>query len=279
VTDATPAPVEASAERARPSDGAGVDVKVPDPTEAKPVAAGLGLSSTTPKVGDVLEAVVRVRTAVGWHIYDLDGPSPYTNTELELVLPEGLELVGEWRRPPSKPYQSGARIWEGDVRFVHAVRVVSAPEAGAEVLCNVAYQVCDLELCHPPTTVEVTAEFASGDTESAAAADPWTPHRKTRVLYAGSAGGHRERVFGAFLAEHFDTSGAIPLEELSVATAREYDVVIVDWKSLYGCDGYGERGNGLFSAPIELGPEFTKPFIALTYVGTQVRRDYKLDWL
>ncbi|MDH3592381.1 MAG: hypothetical protein OER88_10910 [Planctomycetota bacterium] len=110
-------------------------------------------------------------------------------------------------------------------------------------------------------------------------ADPWAPHRKLKVLYAGKEGGSREKAFGAFLQKHFDTSAAIPLGKLSMDTAKDYDVVIVDWVSQYGNDGYAKRERSLFSSPIRLGPEFTKPFIAMTYVGTQVRGGYKLDWL
>jgi len=110
-------------------------------------------------------------------------------------------------------------------------------------------------------------------------ADPWAPHRKLKVLYAGKEGGSREKAFAAFLKEHFDDSATLPLEKLSMETAKDYDVVIVDWVSQYGNDGYPKRGNSLHGAPARLGEEFTKPFIAMTYVGTQVRAGYKLDWL
>jgi hypothetical protein len=110
--------------------------------------------------------------------------------------------------------------------------------------------------------------------------DPaWAPHRALRILYAGSPGGHREKVFAEFLGRWFDGSGTIPLEELSMATAADYDVVIVDWVSQYGNDGYPARDNSLFSAPIRLAPDFTRPIVAMTYVGTQVRPGQKLDWL
>lgn len=107
----------------------------------------------------------------------------------------------------------------------------------------------------------------------------WAPHRSLKVLYAGKANGHREKVFGAFLREWFDGSTTLPLEKLSMQTAAPYDVVIVDWVSQYGCDGYPKRDNSLFSAPIALDADFTKPIIAMTYVGTNVRRTRKLDWL
>ncbi|MEM7201767.1 MAG: hypothetical protein AAF628_15980 [Planctomycetota bacterium] len=106
----------------------------------------------------------------------------------------------------------------------------------------------------------------------------WKPHRSLDVLYAGKTDGHREKVFGEFLNIWFDRSATIPLEDLSTETAADYDVVIVDWMSRYGCDGYPERTR-LNSAPANLDANFTKPIIAMTYVGTQVRRDYKLDWL
>jgi len=109
--------------------------------------------------------------------------------------------------------------------------------------------------------------------------DAWANYRSLKVLYAGKAGMHRDKVFGEFLKKHFDKSATIPLEKLSMKTAADYDVVIVDWVSQYGNDGYPKRDNRLFSAPTDLGPEFTKPFIAMTYVGTQVRGRYKLDWL
>ena len=64
-----------------------------------------------------------------------------------------------------------------------------------------------------------------------------------------------------------------------MATAANHDVVIVDWVSQYGNDGYPKRDNSLFSAPTTLGPGFTRPTIAMTYVGTQVRSGQKLDWL
>ncbi len=109
--------------------------------------------------------------------------------------------------------------------------------------------------------------------------DPWSPHRSLKILYAGKQDGHREKVFAAFLGKWFDQSATIPLERLSTTTAADYDLVIVDWVSQYGNDGYPSRDNSLFGAPTTLGPDFTKPMISMTYVSTQVRRGYKLDWL
>ena len=110
-------------------------------------------------------------------------------------------------------------------------------------------------------------------------AQAWQSHRSLRVLYAGWPGGARERAFADFLHRWFDKVGVIDLATLSMQTAADYDVVIADWCSQYGNDGYPKRDNSLFSAPVALGPEFSKPLIAMDYVSSQVRSQYKLDWL
>ena len=107
----------------------------------------------------------------------------------------------------------------------------------------------------------------------------WSPHRSTRVLYAGWPGGSREKAFEPFLKQWFDHVGVIDLEQLSVATAKDYDVVIADWCSQYGNDGYPKRENSLFSPKVELGDDFTRPVIAMDYVSTALRGQHKLDWL
>lgn len=131
------------------------------------------------------------------------------------------------------------------------------------------------------TTVLLLAVLAAMPTTAAAQddTDAWTPNRGLKVLYAGKEDGHREKAFAAFLKKWFDQSATIPMSELSMKTAKDYDVVIVDWVSQYGNDGYAARENRLFSPPIKLGPEFTKPMISMTYVSTRVRSGYKLDWL
>lgn len=109
--------------------------------------------------------------------------------------------------------------------------------------------------------------------------DGWAKNRATRVLYAGWPDGSREKAFAPFLREWFDTVGVIGLATLSKQTAEEYDVVIADWCSQYGNDGYPKCENSLYSAPVSLGADFTKPVIAMAYVSSNLRRNHKLDWL
>lgn len=107
----------------------------------------------------------------------------------------------------------------------------------------------------------------------------WQPHRATKVLYAGWPDGSREKAFAEFLEQWFDTVGILDLAKLTVETARDYDLVIADWGSQYGNDGYPKRDNSLFSAPAKLGDDFTKPVIAMDYVASHLRGGHKLDWL
>ena len=122
------------------------------------------------------------------------------------------------------------------------------------------------------------ANGAGADVIGADAA-AWTPHRATKVLYAGWPGGSREAAFRAFLERHFDHTSVIDLAKLTPATAKGFDVVIADWCSQYGKDGYSKREDRLFSAPIDLPDDFDVPVIAMDYVSTNLRSQRKLDWL
>lgn len=123
--------------------------------------------------------------------------------------------------------------------------------------------------------------FAPAMAQAPDAADTaaWAPHRSTRVLYAGWPDGSREQAFVPFLQQWFDKVGVISLEKLSVATARDYDVVIADWCSQYGNDGYPKREDSLFMPRVAIGDEFTRPVIAMDYVSASLRGQHKLDWL
>lgn len=107
----------------------------------------------------------------------------------------------------------------------------------------------------------------------------WQQHRATKVLYAGWPQGSREAAFRAFLERHFDTVQVMDLAKLTKAAAESFDVVIADWSSQYGKDGYPKRENSLFSAPIDLTDDFAVPVIAMDYVSSNLRSNRKLDWL
>jgi hypothetical protein len=130
-----------------------------------------------------------------------------------------------------------------------------------------------------PFCLAALAAHRSPAQEPAATDPAWQPHRAIRVLYAGWPGGSRERAFDGFLRQWFDQVGICDLAALTAEKAQDFDVVIADWCSQYGNDGYPKRESSLFTAPVQLGPEFTKPVLAMDYVSSQLRRGFKLDWL
>src|SRR5262245_10131567 len=107
----------------------------------------------------------------------------------------------------------------------------------------------------------------------------WAPHRSTKVPFAGWAGGQRELAFVDFLTQWFDVVDAMQLEKLDEKTVGDHAVVIADWASQYGNDGYPARENSLHSPHITLSERFTKPVIAIDYVSSRLWPRGKLDWL
>ena len=129
-------------------------------------------------------------------------------------------------------------------------------------------------LASVPTRTSAS-EDAPGKPDPSSQSASWAEHRSTRVLYAGFEGGSRWKSFEGFLSQWFDTVGTLPLADLDEKTAAGYDVIITDWTSHYGNDGYSEERAPF---PKQLGPGFARPVIALDYTGARLRRD-KIDWL
>ncbi len=110
------------------------------------------------------------------------------------------------------------------------------------------------------------------------AEDAWAPHRKLKILYAGDLEGSRAKVFDEFLKEWFDQVQSIDLTKLDKQSAEPFDVVIADWKSQYGNDGF-EKPQGLHGTPTQLGLDFDKPIITMDYLAEGLRSEDKLNWL
>src|SRR5262249_44196130 len=61
-----------------------------------------------------------------------------------------------------------------------------------------------------------------------------------KVLYAGNPGSDRERDFKGFLETNFARVGTASYETFQEKDARDYDVVILDWTSIYPRDESGK---------------------------------------
>jgi hypothetical protein len=65
-----------------------------------------------------------------------------------------------------------------------------------------------------------------------------------KVLYAGNPGSDREKDFRALLAEHFARVGTTDYRTFAEGQAKGYDVVILDWTTIYPRDEQGKIKSG-----------------------------------
>jgi hypothetical protein len=106
-----------------------------------------------------------------------------------------------------------------------------------------------------------------------------------KVLYAGNLGSDREKDFKAFLSEHFARVGTTDYRKFKDESAKGYDVVILDWTSIYPRDENGKilaKIDGLNSPdPIPtLSEGYDRPTILIGAAGGFVAQTLrlKIDW-
>lgn len=106
-----------------------------------------------------LELTVAFAVEAGWHAYLETGPgAAYRPIELDLELPDGLELAGEWTKPVGRPSRKEPGVIQLEGRFEY--RCTLEGEAGSEPLvCEVRFQVCDENRCLRPTTERLEVEL------------------------------------------------------------------------------------------------------------------------
>ena len=126
------------------------------------------------------------------------------------------------------------------------------------------------------STALAAEDHTSPPTDAQAA--QWGENRKLKVLYAGMPEGSRETVFVDFLRVWFDEVGVMDLTRLDAEAAAPYDVVVADWASHYGNDGYSEDASSALRSGKALGDGFTKPIVAIASVADHLRPRHKLDW-
>jgi len=108
---------------------------------------------------------------------------------------------------------------------------------------------------------------------------------KLKVLYAGNSGSDRAKDFVSFLEKHFAKVGSVDFGKFQEADAKDYNVVLFDWTSIYPRDKEGKINNSLGSITMPPGPhlsaDFAKPTILIGAAGGQVAgtRQIKINWL
>jgi hypothetical protein len=105
------------------------------------------------------------------------------------------------------------------------------------------------------------------------------------VLYAGNPGSQREKDFTALLEKSFAKVGTASYSKFKEEDARAYDVVILDWTSIYPRDEHGkmkETFSGLKSpTPPHLSSRFDRPTILIGAAGgfAAQQSQLKINWL
>ncbi len=150
--------VDARAPRARaalPEVGSAVLL---EPSLDEPVVGALAVTSQQ----DGNHALVlAVSILEGWHAYrDVPEGQPYVPMTVTLDLPGGMTAVGDWQLPAGAPYPADPEItvYEGQLEFRHEIS--GELLSGAEVACELRYQVCDENMCLPPSRLRVVAAAA-----------------------------------------------------------------------------------------------------------------------
>ena len=106
-----------------------------------------------------------------------------------------------------------------------------------------------------------------------------------KVLYAGNPGSDREKDFTSFLGKTFAKVGTTDYRTFKQDDAKGYDVVILDWTSIYPRDDQGkikQGSSGLNSpTPPALSNTFDRPTILIGAAGgfATMQSKLKINWL
>jgi hypothetical protein len=106
-----------------------------------------------------------------------------------------------------------------------------------------------------------------------------------KVLYAGNPGSDRSKDFMTFLGKSFAKVGSTDYRTFKKDDADGYDVVILDWTSIYPRNEHGQikqGSSGLDSpTPPKLPTTFVRPTILIGAAGgyATMRSHLKINWL
>jgi len=108
-----------------------------------------------------------------------------------------------------------------------------------------------------------------------------------KLLYAGNPGSDRERDFTTFLGKSFAKVGTTDYRTFKEDDAKGYDVVILDWTSIYPRDSQGKVDQAKTLTrldspkPPKLSSTFDRPTILIGAAGgfATMQSQLKINWL
>ena len=106
-----------------------------------------------------------------------------------------------------------------------------------------------------------------------------------KVLYAGKPNDTRTKDFVSFLQQHFVRVGEVDYEKFKADEAKDFDVVLFDWPSIYPRDKDGKIAPKITSMNSphvpRLSTDFDRPAVLIGAAGGDLAgpRRLKIDWL
>lgn len=125
------------------------ELTVAEPSYIDPVAIAAKLVKLENK--NEFAVIIKANILNSWHIYAFAAKTtPYITTEVILDLPENSTAVGDWKGPAPLMFEEGVFIYEGNIDFVHYVKLNENLSNDAVISCGLYYQTCDSQKCFPP---------------------------------------------------------------------------------------------------------------------------------
>ena len=103
----------------------------------------------------LIQVDVSMNIDAGWHTYaSLPSGSTYVLTEINLELPDSVEVVSEIDRPNGVPYlpEPGSTVYEGTVVFQFTIRRPTEP---VQLVSEIKFQACDDNKCNLPESTRI----------------------------------------------------------------------------------------------------------------------------
>jgi hypothetical protein len=124
--------------------------------------AGIGLSTNKIVPGESFTLFLKIKTAEGHWIYDLDkSGSSNIPTSIETVLPPGVVPQGKWITAKAKQKTDGSRVYQGEFVFSRRFSFQKKPETRfgkQRIALKLSFQICNEALCWPPEHLQLETE-------------------------------------------------------------------------------------------------------------------------
>jgi len=127
------------------------------PTPDRPVTAAISIEPDAPRPDSDVELRILVRIAPGHWLYaHTDSKSPFTPIRFKIKSSPTVRETGAVE--PPTPDSRGH--FTGDVEFRQRLHLSPNITPGKHALtCELTYQACNPDLCWPPQTIQLKAEF------------------------------------------------------------------------------------------------------------------------